>query len=184
MYRSRKATAVFQRTNPWKEERFMKEWQVSKPSPLTKVYTQYSTWRKMTSTPVLRVFVPPFTLQLIWGRNRGVSRSRFHRCWQPVGSPTWSRAQNAPQKAACRPGGLSPVTIATRDHCTLMLLAWMHWSSACDTIERASAPGLTQQCCCITTLRTSPRTRPWDQSFCISLQSTMNNFLLHVNMIN
>lgn len=40
MYRSRKATAVFQYTNPLKEERFMKEWQVSKWSPLTKVYTQ------------------------------------------------------------------------------------------------------------------------------------------------
>lgn len=67
MYRSRKATAVFQHTNPLKEERFMKEWQVSKWSPLTKVYTQYNTWR-MTSTPVLGLFIPPFTPKLIWGR--------------------------------------------------------------------------------------------------------------------
>lgn len=85
MYRSRKATAVFQHTNPLKEERFMKEWQVSKWSPLTKVYTQYNTWRMM-STPGLGLFIPPFTPQLIWGRRgQGTQGSREQAPWHGAG---------------------------------------------------------------------------------------------------
>lgn len=100
MYRSRKATAVFQHTNPLKEERFMKGWQVSKWSPLTKVYTQYNTWR-MTSTPVLGLFIPPFTPKLIWGR-RGQGPQ------QDSDAAAREQGTGAPQKAPYSLWGLLP----------------------------------------------------------------------------
>ena len=167
MYRSRKATAVFQHTNPLKEERFMKEWQVSKWSPLTKVYTQYSTWRKTTSTPVLGVCIPPFTLQLLRGRRGRGGSTSFRRCRHLVGSV-------APRGTPRKPP--YSLRVVTPDDCTGTLLAWMQLSIALNSVKQATVNGLTQllelvagderysteEHWYITTLRTSACTRQRD----------------------
>lgn len=132
MYRSRKATAVFQHTNPLKEERFMKEWQVSKWSPLTKVYTQYDTWR-MTSTPVLGLFIPPFTPKLIWGR-RGQGPQE--------GSDAAAREQ-APWPGAgyrgTREGTVQPVRVVAHSNCTGTVPALTPLGTAWNSVRQTSA---------------------------------------------
>lgn len=136
MYKSRKATAVFQHTNPLKEERFMKEWQVSKQSPLTKVYTQYSTWRK-TSTAILGLRVPPFTLHLPWGRRR--------QGQQGFPPPMLMPGQLLPtnQRPECSPEATGQsVRVITHDNCTLTLLAWLQLSVALNSVNQATANGL------------------------------------------
>lgn len=129
MYRSRKATAVFQHTNPLKEERFMKEWQVSKWSPLTKVYTQYNTWRMM-STPGLGLFIPPFTPQLIWGRRgQGTEGSREQAPWHGAGY------RGTPE------GTEQPVRVVAHNVCTVTPPASMPLGTAWNSCQTSAGSG-------------------------------------------
>lgn len=94
MYRSRKATAVFQHTNPLREERLMKEWQVPKWSSLTKgIYSvqYFQEWWVHQSLG--------FSFCFYSRTNQGEKgTARFQCCCQGAGALTQSRVQGQPRR--------------------------------------------------------------------------------------